>query len=306
MAFQPAWAVQGGQASASVARALAFASTGGRYGAGVAEPEHLRVVANGTSSVSVEAGAAIIPSRYSGDGVYSSYAVVNDAAVALAVPATPAGSTATRYVIARIDDPNFGGTEPPNRATAPFSRVELVSSITNLPYPFLALARINQPASTSAITQAMVTDLRKMSSPRRSVEPFTVDIVSTVKVSTGTSFQTVRESPNIEIPEWATHATIIATWSGITIPDGDVNGQLAVLFASQAGDSYTPVAEKAEVGRWERSAYATAGKYPIASQFRGTQQKISFRARRTSAAGSMQFDGGTSFVGAVYFSQEVV
>src|SRR5690606_29869039 len=207
--LQPAWAVQGGQASATVARALTFAVSGGRYGGGIAEAEHLRVVANGTSNVTVEAGAAIIPSRYSGDGVYSSYAVVNDGPIPLAVPATPSGSGATRYVIARIDDPNFGGTEPPNRATAAFSKVDLVGSITGLPYPFIALAKITQPASTSAITQAMITDLRKVANPRRMRDTYDKVVTGTQDL-TSASFVDWPSAGNLslEIPEWATKAIV--------------------------------------------------------------------------------------------------
>ena len=157
----PAFAIQDAEINGAILRTVAYVASSGVPG--VVTPDAMKVTAAG-SSVSIAPGAATIPTRYASSPSFNAYVAASTAPESLAIPATGSGGGATRYIIARIDDPEYGGQ---GDVEGVYWRFEQVSSITNLPYPFVALARINQPASTVAITDAMIVDLRVVSTPRR-------------------------------------------------------------------------------------------------------------------------------------------
>jgi len=124
------------------------------------------------TSVRAASGGAVIPNLYPG-GSQQSYTA--RAASTTDVPVTATGSGAGRVdlVIARIDDPFYGGTVPSDVTVGPYVRLDIIQNVaagsTDIPaglaYPAIALARLDIPASTATITTSMITDLRVMVVP---------------------------------------------------------------------------------------------------------------------------------------------
>src|SRR5919205_519373 len=117
-----------------IARLIPYSLSGAAQG--IVTPGDLKVVQLNTagSSVRVLAGACLITSQYSG-GSQQTYIGRNVSEDLVSVPATGAGSTVYRMVIARVEDPfvpgsNYQDPGPGARAEAQyvFSRL-----LTNVP-----------------------------------------------------------------------------------------------------------------------------------------------------------------------------
>ena len=175
MSFDPVpWFVGGGALhSAETARQLTYAVTSGA--AGIAALGDLKISQLSTPGTSVRAaaGGVVIPNLYPG-GSQQSY--VGRAASTTDVPvmATGSGSGRVDLVIARIDDPQYGGTVPSDVTVGPYIRLDIIQNVaagsTGLPaglaYPAIALARLDIPASTATILTSMITDLRTVVNSR--------------------------------------------------------------------------------------------------------------------------------------------
>jgi hypothetical protein len=222
MAFEGVPWMIGGSAlhSAEVGRQLAFMASSGATG--VTLPTDLRVTALPTagSSVRINPGGGPIANTYPGASGQS-YVVRNPSATDLPVPATGSGGGATRYVIVRIDDPQYGGQVPANPVVGPYVYPTLVSSLTGITYPHMVLARIDQPANTATITQAMITDLREVAVPR------SLDIVRanpTIYTDTGLTLANTTTGgeqfpdnafQDVKVPTWATRMQVRAEWLAV-------------------------------------------------------------------------------------------
>lgn len=162
------WAIGGNGVvhSAEIARALAAAVTGSK--SGVVRPNDMIVRPKVTPGAAVRAGSglAVIANSYAGQ-VGQSYVVRNSSDEEISIPATTAAARSDLLIL-RIDDPNYGGSQPPNVATGPYVRFALISNVgstatdvAGLSYPYIPLSRIDIPANTATITAAMIVDVRK-------------------------------------------------------------------------------------------------------------------------------------------------
>ncbi len=227
MAFEPhPWFIglEGVEHSAEVARMLAWSATNGA--SGIITPKDLRVVAQSvpSDSVVIRPGGFVVESKFSGAS-QQSYVERAPTSTTLEVPATGSSGGATRYVVARITDPDYpgGGTIPPvpndGAYSAPYLVSSLSSSRTEIP-----LARIDQPANTSAITNAMITDMREMANPRvkivnRARPSVTSDTGMALNSTTGEYFPGDGDATGarqmIDVPKWATRMVIDASWLSV-------------------------------------------------------------------------------------------
>lgn len=284
MALLPAWAVDGGRVPASMARRQTFASTSGATG--IILPADLRVVALPTpgAAVRVLPGSAVMVSRYP-NVVGESYSVANDSALDVGVPATGSDGPATRYVILRVSDPQFGGQVPEAPLDAEYCSVELVSSITALAYPHVVLARIDQPASTATITPDMITDLRAVANPRekrvlRQMVLTSADAeVLNVGADQGEAWPNAATA-YLDIPEWATEAQIRCDWGSVMAPAGNSWGLVWVEFGPYLGSSrwtYTTARRRYDTPNAagnSRMNFAIAQTVAIPEAIRGTNQRF--------------------------------
>lgn len=239
------WAVGGGAVhSPDVARAAIYASSGGVEG--VAEPWDFAVKALDVPAgqVRVHIGSALI-NMYNARQSYTVRSL-SDTLVDIA----PNSGSSTRWdmVVIRVEDPFSSGSpwqEPSNPAVGPYVHVRVIPNVFSYRTSLrdlvghttdsgIALARIAVPPSTATITDAMITDLRVIAMPRRSESVFArprvfaddtagLDLVRS-NANGGEYFPGGNGSPNvarIDVPEWATSATIDADWMSLIYWPGE-------------------------------------------------------------------------------------
>lgn len=307
---------EGVEHSSEVARSLAYMAVGGK--AGIANVGDLRVSAKSTPTgkVNVAPGVAAIISRYPG-GSNQAYIARNISQTEVTINPTSSTGARTDLVVLRIQDTAFEGTTPSDVNNFDYTRLEVIQGVSNsiwsadelnLPYPCLALARIRIPASTSAITQAMITDLRKVANPRQesvvinkallAAENSGYDLKLTGRqvYPDGEWFPNVGGLTNngmfeVDVPSWATQMEIRAEWLSVRMAPKSGWGMVWMTYGPDAG-SETPSnstqafawdgAENANVYRTNFTAVDT--KYVPAS-FRGKPMKFTLRGNRKDPAG---------------------
>ena len=321
MAFEPhPWFIglEGVEHSAEVARMLAWSATNGA--SGIITPKDLKVVAQSvpSDSVVIRPGGFVVESKFSGAS-QQSYVERAPTSTTLEVPATGSSGGATRYVVARITDPDYpgGGTIPPvpndGAYSAPYLVSSLSSSRTEIP-----LAKITQPANTAAITNAMITDLREVANPRTVTVPRARPNVAqttetlTVTATKGEWFPNAGAEQTISIPSWATKAVVEAEWIQVREPGGNSYGKVWVEFgpwaasgereySTQTFDWNTHGGSDVARGFWKVADYVT-----IPASIRGTDQIFVMKGRldgASSNAARPQIDAASGVLMKVTFQE---
>lgn len=218
------WAVDGAKHSAAVARTDTYANSGGAEGiVGVGD---LLVQATPTPSgqVRVAPGAIKILNR-APNGGQQTYTARNVSQTLVNVTPTGSSGGRTDYVWAHIIDPEYTGQVPANPAEADYFFLTCSASQPE-GNGWYQLARINIPANTATITQAMITSLRKVANPLRDTVPiafqmpnlgqggYTEGIWST-EASGGEYWPEQAGDWRIDVPDYATRAIIRVDWSGV-------------------------------------------------------------------------------------------
>jgi len=228
MAFDPVPFFVGGGAlhSAETARQLVYAATGGA--AGVAAAGDLKITQLPVAGTSVRAasGGAVIPSLYPGAS-QQSYTVRAASTTDVSVTATGSGAGRVDLVIARIDDPQYGGTIPADVTVGPYVRLDIIQNVaagsTDIPagltYPAIALARLDIPASTATITTSMITPLAVVANP--------APMPQASRRYDGTAATYSLPTANVTVP--------VTTWSTATFNTGDITYAAGVYTVHTAG-----------------------------------------------------------------------
>jgi hypothetical protein len=279
------WAVNGAIHNADLMRSMLYSQTGGAEG--ITLPGDFKVTALPVpgAAVRIAPGGGTILNKYPG-GAGQSYSVRAGTATDVPVPATGSGGGAVRYLIVRIDDPQYGG----QGADGQYDYPTLVSSITGLDYPFIPLAKIDQPANTATITAAMITDLREVARPRRWTEQRALALTAPtteVLTSTGTydggggqTWPLAAEAAwgEIPIPYWAARARVKMTWSQINAPGGDIWGFVWVQLAPTANANHRKTQavlyDSTGVANKSRMTIVATDDIAVPAALRGTRQKI--------------------------------
>lgn len=308
MALDPVpWFIGGGaNHGPEVARMLAYAATAGSEG--IISSTDLRVTALPTpgASVRVYPGGAALLNRYPG-APNQTYTVRNATSTDVAVPATTSSGGATRYVILRVDDPQYGGQAPANVVSGPYVRFDLVNSITNLAYPFIVLAKITQPASTATITGAMISDMREICNPRRKEIVLMGQPTASQNMtsSTGQAYPDYR--PNVEVPSWAVEVSIIATVASIASVVGNTYGEMATTLGNSGTNQFRSANTNYDVdygaSTEQRHTFTIGAKGKIAPALRGTVQPLGTEFRRIDGPGYLATRRGTTVIYNVTFSE---
>lgn len=310
MALDPVpWFVgNGAEHSPEVARALAYSSTGGRRG--VISPGDLKVTALPTpgNKVRVAPGAGVMPSTFAGV-TNQSYIGRNATATDVDVPATSA-SAATRYLIMRVDDPQYAGAAPVDPASGPYIRLVWVNSVTNLDYPFVALARLAQPANTATITNAMLTNLRVLVNPERLSDTImgTPTVGLSMTTSVGDFYPDFR--PSIAVPEWAGEVSIVATIASIAAIEGNTYGEMAATLgpkgATQFRTANTNYDADLSASFEQRHTLVIGGRGKLNDALKGTTQQLGTEFRRIDGPGKLITRRGTNVIYQVTFYETAV
>lgn len=285
-------AIEESGVTAAGLRSAGFHATQG--GNGVSLPEDLKVTALPVPGPFVRvvrgpSGSAALRSRYaSAQG--QTYLTIADASEDVPVPATGSGAGATRYLIQRVIDPQFEG----QNAAAEFALVPGASGGVwpynlGLSYPHVVLAKIIQPASTAAITTAMIEDIRELARPLQQRGLLTIYPSANHNIPTGdySSWPILQaQRPMLRVPSWATRLDVVAHFSGVEfIGTSKTVAGIRSGFGAQGAQNGIMIADKAGRGH-----YTAVGSHSVLPEQRNTLQALNLQAQRTSGTGTWQAD----------------
>lgn len=281
--------------SAEIMRVMLAAATSGAEG--IMTPGDMKVKplpVPGTSVV-VAPGNALIRNSYSG-GAGQTYATRAPEQTELPIVATGSAGGRTDLIVARIDDPTYGGDsfDPVTFEASKFEVIRGVPANTKttkglgLNYPAIALARVTLPASTGTVTAGMITDLRFLAQPRIQRHLFTHALVTGEqdKLNRPTAAPPDGEAwPNIfwqvDIPSWAQRVRIRGIWAQVRVEQKSPNnygklwvriGTMADGFSSQQVNWDIPT-----TGGIARQTWVVADDRTVPASFRGTSRQVYLR-----------------------------
>jgi hypothetical protein len=184
----------------------------------------------------------------------------------------------------------------------------LTAKELNLGYPAIALAKITLPSSTATVTDAMITDLRRVAQPRR--DRAMVTVFPTGNWTNGTAPEipagsygswpiTSAQRPSALVPDWATRVDIVAHLSGVVYVKSTDNSQTTAGIRTGFGSTLPAqngiiVQDGADAGG--RFHYTVIGTHIIDSSMRGTNQLINIQGNKSSGTGRWYGDYQTSVV----------
>lgn len=311
------WMIAGGAVhSAEVGRSLAYAATGGK--SGITAPRDFLVLALSTpgTSVRVAAGSAAIVNAYAGQEGQS-YIARNTSDVNVAIAAT-VGSARSDMLVLRIDDPQYGGSVPPDGvAIGPYVKLEIIPNVGSTatevpggtPYPAIPLARIDIPAGTGTITNAMITSLRSLYRPRTDRQIYTkmgpgAILYLSSTASDGVGFPDATGF-DVDIPAWATYVKVVVQSSGMIARTPGTAG-----FKVGIGSSVDPDNIRGSEVGWDDGVAANAVRSSILAAHsavvpvgaRGTTKNLVLRGRKASG-GNIESNASTVIIYDVEFSE---
>ena len=318
--FDPVpWFVGGGaEHSPEVARLLAYAATGG--GEGIATPSSLRVRATSTPSnqVAINIGAGIILNRAIG-GTLQSYIARMPTTDTVTIAATTSSGPRTDLIVAQVEDPNMSGepwNDPADPTVGPyvFTRVipNVPSTTTRLQdvsgyegRSAIALARVTLPANTATITNAMITDLRRMAKPRseRQMPDTSAAPAANNLTNSDFAFWPWANTPlTVDVPTWATHMIAKMEFlGGQTV--GNAGGQIRLVLGT-GSDLYpfgTYSYNYPDPLQKSRQPVVAAGTLALPASVRGTTQALRMQGLRSSGTGNLFTVDSTYYITDVQF-----
>lgn len=257
------------------------------------------------AGVQISDGSAVITGKASPvQGSYNAYNIGSDT-----VNIAATGSTSrSDMVILRVQDPDYEGTRDPTKDPIVFWDVvsNVSSTATTVPagYTAIPLARIDIPASTATITNAMVKDLRKIANPRREriLTPYYA-LNPLVEISgTNDVWQTF---PNVTmvtlaIPSWAATAKIVYTAGGLRLSTGNVYMSIRFQLGTIEAAEWVLIDDNQGAGVRRMGALMMVETIDLTTTagaaMRGTNQAFKGRMRpRPTNAGKVGVDSTTSF-----------
>ena len=171
------WAVGGGADNAiEHARMIPWAAFGGNEGTMGANDLQVQALTTPGGSVQVNPGGYVVLARGLGQ-TYESYLGKYGNAVTVAIDPNNTGSARSDLIILRIEDNHVAGepwTAPPSNDTGPYRNIVVVKGVPSTTrsirdlgnsWSGITLARIDIPAFTSTITNAMIVSLRTKVGP---------------------------------------------------------------------------------------------------------------------------------------------
>ena len=330
--YNAPWALDGATISSALARRAQYAAVSG--GEGIINAADLKVsqLATPGAGLLISAGNAAITNRYETDP-NETYTVANPGTHTILSTEMPSSqATAKSYlVLITVGDPEFSQVghpwmtsdvlDPAEAADYVYVRpwlLEVASGTTSfdglgLHYPALALARVDIPANTTTITNAMITDVRAMARPRSKEEVIqSVGLsgdVSGIAINTWVNFGL---SGNVKIPKWAT-SVIVTGWIEGAWIDG-TKGAYGIYRANltaagaTAGTIFDENNQSRPAGDLLRAGHNIGGQIAIPSAARGTTQTVTTQVEMFDSGGgtSLHLDSNSSAVLRLRFEESPV
>lgn len=259
-----AWAIDGALLGSSLARRAEYAAVGGAQG--VVQADDLKVTQLAVPGIGllIAPGVGLLNNNYQ-TNPNETYVVSNPGSHTITSGEMPGAlPSATSWIVAVVvGDPDFSqvghpwmsSDDPPVGEEQTFTYVRPIlvqvanSSVKTLdvPYPALPLARIDIPASTTTITDSMITDLRHLARPRqeqtvRVSPPGTWSSSTMSYIPAGSAYAdwgSGQYTPSVPVPSWAKRAIILVNINGVRFKDDTVN--IAGGLRAQIGTVSGPV-----------------------------------------------------------------
>ena len=305
--IQPPLMVTGGVHPARAMRMMIRDLSRGSQG--VTEGGDLKVRQTSTpeAGVRVGNGSAIVRGSSWGQGSYTQYNT-GDASV----PIAPTGGTGrTDLLCLRVEDPEYEGNRNPATDDVGYFHVIPGVSATATAAPAgmtaVPLARITLPPNTATVTDAMITDLRQIATPRRERRVRLIGGFGYVPIGP----QVGVWQPNwpggavvsFDVPAWATQASVVSSLHGLRI-----SGEVYVGFRQVIGAVIGNEAQMDTdaVTGWSRASITMVDTFLWKPEQRGTEQTLTVQAGRYNAsAGNIDVNGNTTMVTDVDFVEGV-
>ncbi|MGW7398133.1 hypothetical protein ACWGH7_16730 [Streptomyces cyaneofuscatus] len=276
---------------------------------GITAGTDLKVTQLGTpgAGVQIASGSGVVRGRF--DAFQGSYAVRNQGTDTVDIAAT-GGSPRSDMLILRVEDPQYEGTLNPEVDNINYFQVisNVSSSATAIPdgRTGIPLARIDIPASTATITDAMIVDIRRVANPRTERHLLTQSptaMSTEITGSAGTySYFTTAAGWTIAVPAWASTVRIVLTCSQLRYSTAAFFGRLRATFGSSL--TIQPVNLDDNQTTVRRGTVAVADTLTIPDAYRGTSQLLRLQAAgMTGNTGRVGIDGSTSLIADVQFSE---
>ncbi|MEH0609058.1 hypothetical protein [Streptomyces scabiei] len=277
---------------------------------GVTEGNDLKVREWATpgAGVRVGDGSAVVGGAAWGQGSYTQYNV-GDAIV----PIAPTGSSARSDLIClRVEDPDYeGNRNPAADEIGYFHVVSGVSATTKTVPPGMTaipLARLNLPANTATVTNAMVVDLRQIANPRRDRRLYTAfpSTLSELKYQDNKWHAwPTSASWAVPIPAWAVSAKAVITIAGLRMARADVFASMQTKLGADLGDN--TAIDDDQGANTRRQTIVVADNITISAAQRGTTQTLSLQTYMSkSETGDLGVDSSTSIIADIEFTEGVL
>jgi hypothetical protein len=262
---------------------------------GITRGTDLKVTQRSTpgAGVTVADGSAVIKGRV--NAFQGHYSACNTGAFDIDIATNGTGSPRSDMLILRVEDPDYEGIVNP--ATGDVAYFQIISNVSSSATAIpdgrtgIPLARITIPASTSTITDAMITDLRQIAQPRRDRTQYihSPSGSSTVISNTNSSYSyfSTEAGWSVAIPDWASKAIIGIDIAQLRYSLNQFTGLLRANFGASL--SLQPVILDDNQTGVRRQTIFVADTLTIPDAYRGTSQLL-----RPQATGSTGNVGGVS------------
>lgn len=308
------WFTEGGAVhSSEVARLLAYAAFGGAEGVVGSGDLRVRALSSPGAEVQVLPGACAITNRAAG-AAYQAYAGRLPTADSARIAATGV-SARSDLIVARVENPySYGETwpDPTNPEAGPYIFTRVISNVPKTTTRVsqvrpsdsaITLARIDLPANTSSVTQAMITDLREMVSPRRDRRIYTAHVPALSSLTYNDEKWHVWPGDaqwDIDVPPWATRMKIVTTLAGLRYSGNDVYARIRHAFSTFRGEA-TVVDDDQGTGA-RRNTVVVADNLPVTTALRGTTKTLILETlMHRIETGDLGVDSGSTIIADVEF-----
>ncbi|MFF8250072.1 hypothetical protein [Streptomyces griseus] len=257
------------------------------------------------SSVQVSSGTGLVRGRYT--AYQGTYAVMNVGSTNVAIAPT-GGSSRSDMLIIRVEDKEYEGNIDPTTGEVNYFQIisNVSSSATAIPdgRTGIPLARIDIPASTSTITNAMIKDIRQVANPRRDRQLLTFSPAGTstsISNSNGTfAYFSTAPGWNIAIPAWATVVRVRVDIAQIKYSVAAFIGQLRATFGASL--TLQPVILDDNQTAIRRAVAVVADTLTIPDAYRGSTQLLRPQATGTTGnTGTVAVDGSSTLIADIEF-----
>lgn len=271
---------------------------------GITEGDDLKVTQKATpgGGVTLADGSGVIKGR---DNAFQGhYAFCNIGTVDVDIAPT-GGSPRSDMIIVRVEDPEYGYNHDPQAEGDDIVFPQVISNVSSsatfIPdgRTGIPLARIDIPAGTSTITNAMITDLRKVANPRRQrnlVTQSPTALSADIGGTTGTYVNfTTAPGWSISIPDWATTVIISATIGQIRYNTDAFYGGLRATFGASL--TAQPVTLDDNQTGTRRATVVLGDTLTLPATYRGGVQNFRFQATgHAPNPGKVGVDSSTTLI----------